>query len=120
MPPQFEFLNLNFRVNFFLIKGPDLVPRGAVLGQHPVSLAHQITVNHANSGQNHSNVTYPRHPVKLLAPGLCHSSEQTQSRRSSPENRSSIPLGKDSRANNELQGVVLTLASPGSDHHGRL
>ncbi|GFP87936.1 tip elongation aberrant protein 1 [Phtheirospermum japonicum] len=69
-------------------------------------------VNHANSGRNNSNVAYLRHldrPVKMPAP--C---EQTQSRRSSPENRAPLGFGKDSRSNSELQGVVLTLASPGS------
>ncbi|KAL3638216.1 hypothetical protein CASFOL_017587 [Castilleja foliolosa] len=69
-------------------------------------------VNHGNSGRNDSNVAYTRHyerPVKMLAP--C---EQTQSRRLSPENRAPLGFGKESRANSELEGVVLTLASPGS------
>ncbi|KAI3448477.1 hypothetical protein Pfo_005142 [Paulownia fortunei] len=103
--------------------GPDIVSRGAILGHHPLSFTHQIAVDHANSGQNYSNVAYPRHSqqaAKLLVPESCHSAEQTQSRRSSPENRAPpLTLGKYSRANSELQGVVLTLASPGSDH-GRL
>ncbi|KAK6143847.1 hypothetical protein DH2020_024195 [Rehmannia glutinosa] len=101
-------------------KGPDLVSRGAIRGQHPISVTHPIAVNRTNSGENYSNVAYPRHfhqqPVKLLAP-----SEQTQSKKSSPENRVTLPSGNDSiRAKSELHGVVLTLASPGSDHGGRL
>lgn len=66
-------------------------------------------------GPNHPiNVSYPRHhPVKVV-----NSSEQNRARRSSPESRGRASLlGKvDSR---ELEGVVLTLASPGSDQ-GRL
>ncbi|KAK4424527.1 Rho GTPase-activating protein gacHH [Sesamum alatum] len=99
--------------------GPDVVSRGAVLGQQPAPFAHHTAVNHANSGQR---LAYPRHhsqqPTKMLTPQPCHSSEQTQtqSRRSSPENRSVLALGRHSRVNSELQGVVLTLASPGTDH----
>ncbi|XP_020552689.1 acyl-CoA-binding domain-containing protein 4-like isoform X4 [Sesamum indicum] len=101
--------------------GPDVVSGGAVLGQQPSLFAHQIAVNHANSGQNVACPRLPQQPAKMLAPPPCHSSEQTQteSRRSSPENRALLALGKDSRVNSELQGVVLTLASPGTTH-GRL
>lgn len=89
--------------------------RGASLSQHPHSSAHHIATSNANSVQSHPIVAYPRHPVKLS----CHSSGQAQPRRSSPETRASLPLGKDPKAISELQGVVLTLASPGSDR-GRL
>ncbi|XP_011092156.1 acyl-CoA-binding domain-containing protein 4-like isoform X2 [Sesamum indicum] len=113
--PKHELL-----VNFDT-KGPDVVSGGAVLGQQPSLFAHQIAVNHANSGQNVACPRLPQQPAKMLAPPPCHSSEQTQteSRRSSPENRALLALGKDSRVNSELQGVVLTLASPGTTH-GRL
>ncbi|KAL0387338.1 UNVERIFIED_CONTAM: Kelch domain-containing protein 3 [Sesamum radiatum] len=98
--------------------GPDVVLGGAILGQQPSLSAHQIAVNHANSGQSVACSRLPQQPAKMLAPPPCHSSEQTQSRRSSPENRAILALGKDSRVNTELQGVVLTLASPGSAHGG--
>ncbi|KAG8363912.1 hypothetical protein BUALT_Bualt19G0071800 [Buddleja alternifolia] len=102
--------------------GPDFVSRGAVLGQHSLPFAHQIAVNNAIGGKNNSSVGYQRHsqqPPKVLAPGAVHSLEQTQPRRLSPEMRAPISLGKELTVNSELQGVVLTLASPGSDH-GRL
>ncbi|KAL7082153.1 hypothetical protein ACP275_14G081900 [Erythranthe tilingii] len=88
--------------------GPDLVSRGAFLGQHPLPPAHHNGFNHENSGvNNNASVAYPRltnQPVKKA--------------RFSPENGTTLRLEKDSRAinNTELQGVVLTLASPGSDH----
>ncbi|KAL0454637.1 UNVERIFIED_CONTAM: Rho GTPase-activating protein gacHH [Sesamum latifolium] len=99
--------------------GPDVVSGGAVLGQQPSLFAHQVAVNHANSGQNVACPRLPQQPAKMLAPPPCQSSEQTQSRRSSPEDRAVLALGKDSRLNSELQGVVLTLASPGTTN-GRL
>ncbi|XP_057778814.1 tip elongation aberrant protein 1-like isoform X2 [Salvia miltiorrhiza] len=90
--------------------GPDLVSRGAILSHHPHSSPHHVG---ASNVQNHAIpiVAYPRHPVKVLG----HGPEQAQPRRSSPERRGSLPFGKESRAKSELQGVVLTLASPGSD-----
>ncbi|KAL1545983.1 tip elongation aberrant protein 1-like isoform X1 [Salvia divinorum] len=89
--------------------GPDLVSRGATLSHHPHSSPH------ASNVQNHAIpiVAYPtpRHPMKVVG----HVSEQAQLRRLSPERRASLPIAKESRAKSELQGVVLTLASPGSD-----
>ena len=87
-----------------LIKGPDLVTRGATFSHHPHSSPH------ASNVQN-PIVAFPRHPVKVVG----HVSEQAQLRRLSPERRASLPIAKESRAKSELQGVVLTLASPGSD-----
>ncbi|KAH6805852.1 hypothetical protein C2S51_030683 [Perilla frutescens var. frutescens] len=82
--------------------GPDLVSRGAILSQHPHSPAHHIASSDANSVQNHPIVAFSRHP------------EQAQPRRPSPDSsRGAL------RGNSELQGVVLTLASPGTDR-GRL
>lgn len=92
----------------FLIKGPDLVTRGATLSHH-----HPQSFPLASNVPNHTApiVAFPRHPVKLVG----HVSEQAQLRRLSPERRASLPVAKESRAKSELQGVVLTLASPGSD-----
>lgn len=79
------------------------------VGQQPLPFSHQSGPNHANARKNHFNVAYAQQPVKLMAPF----SRQTQPRL--PQGiRTTLPLGRDSKLNSELQGVVLTLA-PGSD-----
>lgn len=81
--------------------------RGAIVSQHHLSSNAGCLHNHAIS----PIVAYPRHPVKLVETGF----DQAQARRSPPEIRGSTPIGKEAMAKSELQGVVLTLASPGSD-----
>lgn len=89
------------------MKGPDRVSRGAIVSQHHHSSNAGCLHNHAMN----PIIAYPRHPAKLLETGF----DQAQARRSPPEIRGSTPIRKESRAKSELQGVVLTLASPGSD-----
>lgn len=84
------------------MKGPDLPTRGAVIDQHPLSFKHHDAVNHVSSGQSNGGVGYPRYyrqPTRMV--------------QSSPERRSRLCVERE-----ELQGVVLTLASPGSEHGG--
>lgn len=84
--------------------------QGTILSDHPHSSPHHIGASNVQN-QAIPIVAYPRHPVKVVG----HGSEQAQPRRSSQERRGSLPFEKESRAKSELQGVVLTLASPGSD-----
>ncbi|KAL2490161.1 Uncharacterized protein Adt_25789 [Abeliophyllum distichum] len=94
---------------------PDLAARGAILGHHSTSLTCQTVRDHA---KNHATIPYPRHSqqsTKVVGRGSHQSFGQTQSRRSIPEIRTHLTLGKDSELKSELQGVVLTLGGPGSD-----
>ncbi|KAL6513308.1 hypothetical protein OROGR_020794 [Orobanche gracilis] len=101
---------VNGKVFRGVLFAPGADSKGATRDQHPISSTQRISVNRANSVQNYSSVAYPRPvqgAVKMLAP--------IERNRSSPEDGVSLPFGKYSNADRELQGVVLTLASPGSN-----
>ncbi|KAK3022761.1 hypothetical protein RJ639_046724 [Escallonia herrerae] len=100
--------------------GPEVVHRGAILGQIHSSPSSQIaqSIPHVN----HVSPVFVRHsqqPTIIHAPESSPSFRQVQASRPSPVIRTPPPpLGRDSKLQSELQGVVLTLGGPASDHGG--
>ncbi|XP_059654395.1 uncharacterized protein LOC132301134 [Cornus florida] len=97
--------------------GPEVVSRSAIVSQNPPSLTSHMAIaqphhnmNHASPFGRHSQLPTlsKREPVQGL--------RQAQGNRPSPPIRGAPSLGRETKIKSDLQGVNLTLASPGSSH----
>ncbi|CAL5330085.1 RING finger protein B-like isoform X1 [Camellia sinensis] len=103
--------------------GPEVVSRGATLGQNPSTLSSQ----RANVAQpcaphvNHVSPTFIRHPRQPTTHSVPESGQnlrQAHIARPSPVIRAASSIGKEPKLRIDLQGVDLTLGSPGTGHGG--
>ncbi|KAF5952163.1 hypothetical protein HYC85_010107 [Camellia sinensis] len=116
-----SLLELRFEVKLMELStlGPEVVSRSATLGQNPSTLSSQ----RANVAQpcaphvNHVSPTFIRHPRQPTTHSVPESGQnlrQAHIARPSPVIRAASSIGKEPKLRIDLQGVDLTLGSPGT------